>query len=89
MCITNCTKSVNLKDTKTKMENSQLVDSILETVKQEVTNFVEAESSITCPIDYELRVIKIARTLAQEMISKSQGGLPKSRNSKKSFDYSR
>ena len=65
------------------MEKQQIVDSILETVRSEVLDFVEHESSITCPIEYELRVIEIARTMAKNLILGSQGSLPRSRNSKK------
>ena len=65
------------------MENQQLVNSILETVKSEITSFVEEESSIQCPIEYEKRVIEIARKFSQGLILGTQGKLPKSRNSKK------
>ncbi len=67
------------------MEKAKIVDSILETVKLEVAEFVETESSITCPVEYELKVLRIARAFAQNLISKSQGELPKSRNGKKKY----
>lgn len=68
------------------MENKQaIVDSILETVREEVTEFVEQESKIKCPIDYEKRVLDIARRLAHGLVSGTQGPLPKSRNSKKKY----
>lgn len=41
------------------METNQIVDSILETVRDEMTTFVDQESSIKCPIQYETRVIEI------------------------------
>jgi len=66
-----------------KMETKQLVDSILETVRAEMSLFIEQESDIKCPIEYETRVIKIARNLSRNLIIGSQGKLPKSRNGKK------
>ena len=66
-----------------KMETKQLVDSILETVRAEMSSFIEQESEIKCPVEYETRVIEIARILSKNMILGSQGKLPKSRNGKK------
>ena len=68
-----------------KMETKQLVDSILETVRVEISQFVEEESQIKCPIEYETRVLEIARTMSRSLIMGSQGKLPKSRNTKKKF----
>lgn len=65
------------------METKDLVDSILETVRTEITEFVEQEKAIICPIDYELRVLEIGRKLSRSLILGSHGALPKSRNSKK------
>ena len=60
------------------METNKIVDSILETVKEEITLFVEQESSINCPIEYETRVINIARMMSQRLIQGAQGKVPKS-----------
>jgi len=65
------------------MESKQLVDSILETVRAEMTAFIQHESEIKCPVEYEMRVLEIARTLSRNLIEQSQGKLPKSRNGKK------
>lgn len=65
------------------MENKQIVDSILETVRAEITDFVEQESSIKCPIEYEKRLIEIARNMTKNLLLGTQGYLPKSRNAKK------
>ena len=65
------------------METKQLVDAILETVRAEMTTFIEEESDIKCPVEYETRVIEIARTMSRNLIAVSQGTLPKSRNGKK------
>ncbi len=65
------------------METKQLVDTILETVRAEMTTFIEEESKIKCPVEYETRVIEIARRLSKNLIQGTQGKLPKSRNGKK------
>ena len=65
------------------METKQLVDSILEAVREELSQFVEMESEIISPIAYEERVFKLAMKFARETILKSSGKIPKSRNSKK------
>jgi len=88
VCRTNCTyykKSLYLGHQKNinKMETNQIVDSILETVRDEMTTFVDQESSIKCPIEYETRVIEIARLMSLRLIQGAQGKLPKSRNGKK------
>ena len=66
-----------------KMETKQLVDAILETVRAEMTTFIEEESDIKCPVEYETRVIEIARMMSRNLIAGSQGTLAKSRNGKK------
>ena len=63
----------------------QVVDSILETVREELSVFVEQESQINCPFEYEMRVSKIAQIFAQNLIIGAQGKLPKSRNAKKKY----
>lgn len=65
------------------MENQQLIDSILETVRAEITQFVDQESNITCPIEYETRLLEIGRKVSTSLLIGTQGQLPKSRNFKK------
>ena len=65
------------------METKQIVDSILENVRAEITQFVEKEPTIQCPIEYELRVLELARIFSRKLILETQGKIPKSRNSKK------
>ena len=67
------------------METKILVDSILETVRAEISEFVEQESAIKCPIEYETPLLAIARNVAKNLLLGTQGQLPKSRNSKKKF----
>jgi len=67
------------------METKQIVDSILETVKQELTKFVEQEGKITSSKEYEFRVNELGRLFSKEVIEGVQGKVPKSRNSKKKF----
>ncbi|MFT4537570.1 MAG: hypothetical protein ACI9P5_004955 [Saprospiraceae bacterium] len=65
------------------METKQLVSSILRTIEQELTDFINDQSQIDCPIEYEKRVINLARSYGQKVLQGSSGGLPKSRNGKK------
>ncbi len=62
------------------MEIKKIVDSILENVRGEITQFVEKEPTIICPIEYELTVLEITKTFARQLISESQGKIPKSGN---------
>ena len=50
------------------METKKLVDSILETVRAEISDFVEEESSIKCPIEYETRLIEIGRKVTKNLL---------------------
>ncbi len=70
------------------METNQIVNSILESVRKEVTEFVEAQSQITSSTEYEEQVVELSRKFAAGLITKSVGKQPKSRNSKKSIDES-
>ena len=65
------------------MKDKQIVESILDTLREEVEEFVKKESEITDPIEYEEKVLALSRKFAKELIGQSQGKLPKSRNSKK------
>jgi hypothetical protein len=65
------------------METKQIVDSILENVRAEITAFVENEPKIQCPVEYELKVIEIAKLFSKNLILTSQGKIPGSRNLKK------
>jgi hypothetical protein len=71
------------------METKQIVDSILETVRAEVSDFVETHEQITSSTEYEERLLEIGKLFALGLLTKSIGTLPKSRNSKKSLDQSR
>ena len=68
------------------MKSKEIVDAILESMREEVAQFVEQESQITSSLEYEERVLELSRTFAAGLIAKSQGKMPKSRNSKKSID---
>ena len=64
----------------------QIVDAILESMRAEVLQFVKQESKITSSVEYEERLLELSKKFARGLISKSQGKIPKSRNSKKSAD---
>lgn len=70
------------------MKSKEIADAIWESMRAEVEQFIEQESQITSSIEYEERVVELSRKFAQDLITKSQGKLPKSRNSKKSPDQS-
>jgi len=65
------------------MEKDKIVDAILESLREEVSQFIEEESQIDNSIDYEERVLDLSRIFAHKVISGSQGEMPKSRNLKK------
>ena len=65
------------------MEKKEIVDSILESMRLEVTEFVDKESKIKSSVEYEEEVLRISREFAHRLISKSMGKMPKSRNAKK------
>lgn len=67
------------------MEREKLIQSILSNVEQELRLFFDQESEITCPVEYEKRLIKMGRTHSLDVLSNSRGKLPKSRNSKKKY----
>ena len=71
------------------MKSKEIVDAILESMREEVTKFVEQESQITSATEYEERVLALSQKFAVDLVAKSQGELPKSRNSKKSVDQLR
>ncbi len=64
-------------------QKQQIVDSILESVRTQIVEFVELEDKIQCPIEYETRVLKMSIAYAQNLIMGSKGKLPLSRNAKK------
>ena len=64
----------------------QIVEAILESMRDELHQFMDEESQISSSIEYEERVLELSRKFAKGLISESQGQMPKSRNSKKSTD---
>ena len=80
-------KIVNLESSKktNKMETKKIVDSILEAVREDVTQFVESQDEYTSAIEYEERLLQIGRMFTLGLLTKSAGKVPKSRNSKKKY----
>lgn len=68
------------------MKNKEIVDSILESIRSELSEFVDQQGEISSSLEYEERVLALSRKFANDVISKSQGKVPTSRNSKKSPD---
>ena len=67
------------------MKDKQIVESILDAIREEVAEFVSKESEITDSVEYEEKVLALSRKFAKELIGQSQGKMPKSRNSKKKY----
>lgn len=68
------------------MKSKELAEAIWASMREEVEQFIEQESQITSSLEYEERVLALSRKFAKDLIAKSQGNMPKSRNSKKSTD---
>lgn len=61
----------------------ETIDAILNAVKDEVKDFVNTESEIKCPIEYELRLLEVGMRVAKALMTETHGKIPKSRNLKK------
>ena len=70
------------------MKNKEIVDSILESMREEVSAFISSESEITSSLEYEDRILELSRQFGKRLMEGGIGELPKSRNSKKSADES-
>jgi hypothetical protein len=68
------------------MKSKEITDAILESIREDVAQFVEQESQITSSTEYEERVLELSKKFAVGLLSKSQGKMPGSRNLKKSID---
>lgn len=65
-------------------DNSQvLTDEIFASMREEVNEFLATEDQITSSIEYEEKVLEIARKFAATLISGGTGRLPQDRNAKK------
>ena len=51
----------------------QILESILRNVRTEVSTFLDQESGIKCPIEYELRLIEMSRNFGRTLLIQSQG----------------
>jgi hypothetical protein len=60
-----------------------ILESILRSVKAEVSQFLADEPEIKCPIEYEKRLIALSLTFGKSILENTQGQAPKSRNLKK------
>jgi hypothetical protein len=65
-------------------ERSQaLTDEMLESIREEVNEFFATHDQITSSIEYEEKVLEVARKFAAGLISTGSGQVPKDRNAKK------
>lgn len=67
------------------MEKEKLIQSILRNTEKELRLFFNEESEITCPVEYEKRVLEMTRNHGLNVLLYSRGVVPKSRNSKKRY----
>jgi len=66
-----------------KDKSHELTDEILESMGAEVDEFFATHEQIPTSIEYEEKVLEIARKFAANLISGGAGQLPKDRNAKK------
>ena len=67
------------------MDKGSIIKSILRTVEQEVTEWIEEEDRITDAFDYEKRLLERSMRIGGIMLAGSKGKLSKDRNAKKKF----
>lgn len=60
-----------------------LTEEILASVREEVNDFLATEGQITSSLEYEDKVLEIARKFAANLIAGGQGQMPQDRNAKK------
>ncbi|MEM6349113.1 MAG: hypothetical protein AAF927_34825 [Bacteroidota bacterium] len=70
------------------MKSKLLTDLILESMREDVEQFVKTEGKITSSTEYEDRLIDLSRKFTSQLVRHGSAPLPKSRNSKKSPDKS-
>ena len=68
------------------MDKQSRIDSILREMRTKLETYLDQESSITDPIEYEDELIKIGQQFSFEVLQSSIEKMPKSRNQKKSLD---
>ena len=67
------------------MDKQEIIKSILRTVEQEVTEWIEEEDTITDALDYEKRLFERSLRIGGVMLAGSKGKVSKDRNAKKKF----
>ena len=67
------------------MDKQEIIKSILRTVEQEVTDWIEEEDTITDALDYEKRLLERSLRIGGVMLAGSKGKVSKDRNAKKKF----
>ena len=65
------------------METEKIISTILRKTEIELREFLSEESKITCPIEYEKRVISLVKDYGMTILQDAKGEQRKSRNSKK------
>ena len=65
------------------MTKDQITGLILESMREEVSQFVEEQGAITSSTEYEDKLRELSRKFAVGIVSHSVDKIPKSRNAKK------
>ncbi|HMQ08083.1 MAG TPA: hypothetical protein PKC30_12340 [Saprospiraceae bacterium] len=62
------------------MEKQERIDSILRMMRTKLEDYIDEESNITDPIEYENRLLEIGNNFALEVLQTSPGKMSKSIN---------
>lgn len=65
------------------MDKQLIMESILKTVRQEVTEWLDEQDSITDPFEYEKNLLERSLRIGRSMLENSTGKISKDRNVKK------
>lgn len=68
------------------MEKQKRIESILSVMRTKLEAYIDQESTITDPIEYEDQLLAIGQQFSLEVLQSSMGKVPRSRNQKKSLD---
>ena len=68
------------------MTKSQVIEMIMQELREDIEEFMSVEDKITSSIEYEDRVVEICRTLGRKLVAGGNQVHRKSRNAKKTSD---
>ncbi len=68
------------------MDKQIIMESILKTVKKEITEWLDEHDSITDPFEYEKNLSERSLRIGRSMLENSSGKISRDRNVKKNLD---